>query len=248
MIIGVNLIQYVDLQGIEVVAQNLLRAIIEQNIEHDFVFFVNEKSAKLFSLPANQHLRYELIKIKSLARSRLLAFQQFNLPKLLKQQKIYLLFCPSASVPLFYKNKLVMLHDTADRDVKKEGRWFGRLYLRLADWSAKYWSRGVVTVSEFSKQSLIDNLGIKPEKITVIPNALPQMPIVSQAEEDAIKAKFNLNQPYFFYIGNNRPRKNLEFLIESFALHCRGKACLARVSGFERDRHACPLQDRLQFY
>jgi len=51
MKIGVNLIQYIDVQGIEVFAYSILRELVLFRDKDDFVFFVNEKSRKIFDFP-----------------------------------------------------------------------------------------------------------------------------------------------------------------------------------------------------
>lgn len=74
----------------------------------------------------------------------------------------------------------------------------------------------ILTVSEFSKQEMIDLLGLSADKIAVVPCAAGEMPessdFVQFAEID------NLTEPYLLYIGNIEPRKNLPRLLQAFDL------------------------------
>ena len=75
----------------------------------------------------------------------------------------------------------------------------------------------LVAVSEHTKADLIDLFGLAPEKITVINPGLdagvrPAAPEV----QDSLRNKFGLSRPYFLYLGNLEPRKNIPSLLSAF--------------------------------
>lgn len=84
----------------------------------------------------------------------------------------------------------------------------------------------VITISEFSKQSMIEKLGIDPEKIHVI--HLAAGPLFSKTPDDAgrVREKYHLPEGFFFYPANNWPHKNHLLLLMGYYLY-RKKCCNA---------------------
>ncbi len=76
----------------------------------------------------------------------------------------------------------------------------------------------ILTVSEFSKQEIVDYFSIKPEKITVTYNGLPAGFQMYQGQiADEILKKYTLKyKQYFLYVGTIEPRKNLELLLDAY--------------------------------
>jgi len=216
MKIGVNLLQYTDVQGIEVFAKNLLASLARQAPDHEFVFFVNQESAKIFNLSTG-NIRVIVKNFKKLSKLRLIIYQQFGLIRALRQEKIDWLYCPSLAAPIFYRKKIVTIHDCAALRFKEEAGPIARFYLRAVLWSVKYWSNPIITVSNFAKQEIIGLLKVPALKITVISEGVPLVAAISRDEVDAILRKFSLlNKNFFFFVGNLRPRKNIKRLLEAW--------------------------------
>jgi len=75
----------------------------------------------------------------------------------------------------------------------------------------------ILSISEFTKNELIEIMGISPDKITVTPLAQPESfyrPSISQIKK--FKKSHQLPENYFLYLGNIEPRKNLISLIQAF--------------------------------
>ena len=69
----------------------------------------------------------------------------------------------------------------------------------------------IITVSNSTKNDLIEHLGIPEAKINVIYNGIDH----SILRPNAVRL---VDQPYILYVGSERPRKNLARLAEAFAL------------------------------
>jgi len=245
MKIGVNLIQYIDLQGIEIFIKNILAA-WPRNDNTEIVLFTNQKSALIFKDLSPQ---FKIIShtFSHLTPLHLILFQQFRLPRLLRQNKIDLLLCPSLSLPLFFRRKKVIIHDLAICRYPKESGLFGRLYLRLAILSAKYFSLGLAAVSEFAKQEISALLKIKASTIPVIGEGVPALPKLdlefsNTAEAAIAKTKIPAGQKYFLYIGNIRPRKNLPRLITAFQIFSTTHPDYRLVIAGKRDKNSRTLE------
>ena len=90
-------------------------------------------------------------------------------------------------------------------------RWMTRLALRAA--------RHVIAISEFTRRDFMAEFGLAPERITAIPLAAdpvfkPQPPEVSAA----VRQKYGLPEQFAFYLGSNKPHKNLPRLVEAWRM------------------------------
>lgn len=79
----------------------------------------------------------------------------------------------------------------------------------------------IITISEFSKNEIIKYLNISGDKIAVIPCAIDSS--IYNEELDTVhftevKSKFNIDGEYFLYLGTLEPRKNIERLIDAYAM------------------------------
>lgn len=74
----------------------------------------------------------------------------------------------------------------------------------------------VITVSEFSKQKIVKEYGISPDKIVVthIP-ALPVIPMAQSKRIDHLK-KLGITKPFILFVGTVDPRKNILGLIDAY--------------------------------
>ncbi|HBO89202.1 MAG TPA: glycosyltransferase family 1 protein, partial [Acidobacteria bacterium] len=92
------------------------------------------------------------------------------------------------------------------------------IYARTALWIAANRSSRVLTVSEASKNDILKFFNIDPEKITVIPNGIDeQFKITPSVEAIArVQERYQLKSPFLLYVGNVKPHKNLERLIDAF--------------------------------
>jgi glycosyltransferase involved in cell wall biosynthesis len=92
-------------------------------------------------------------------------------------------------------------------------------------------ARLVITVSEFSRDELVDVLGISPDKVTVIPEGVDQRFTTSVDPAPAV-ARHGLEQPYVLIVGTASARKNIGMLEQTAtALRDRGIELVLAGSG-----------------
>jgi len=79
----------------------------------------------------------------------------------------------------------------------------------------------IIAVSRSTKKDIIHLLGIEKDKITVIYEA-SNLGMYSRKNDgisnNDILKKYSIQKPYFLYVGEKRPHKNLEGLIKAFAI------------------------------
>ena len=80
-------------------------------------------------------------------------------------------------------------------------------------------ARVVMTLSEFCRRDLIHTYDLPAEKVFAIPCLVrPPGPPVSTDETERVLAQYRIRRPFFIYLGNRHPRKNLPRLVQAFSL------------------------------
>ena len=104
--------------------------------------------------------------------------------------------------------------DPSDSDPSVQARWARRTeQLRETDL--------VLTVSEYCRSQLLDALDLQPERVVVIPPAADvrfRRFAVPTEQERALRLRFALNRDFVMSVGGTAYRKNVEGLIEAYAL------------------------------
>jgi glycosyltransferase involved in cell wall biosynthesis len=145
------------------------------------------------------------------------AWEQFVLPTLI--QKNETLWSPANSSAWSVGDQAVTIHDASVFD---HPEWFRPAF---AAWTRLSWkilakrAKAVITVSEFSKQRLQHFLKLPDEKIHVVYNGVGE-PFTPQGKKriDEVRDKYELNKPYFLFVGTREPRKNLKALIQAWEM------------------------------
>jgi glycosyltransferase involved in cell wall biosynthesis len=112
--------------------------------------------------------------------------------------------------PLLFPGKqIVVVHDILFRTHPEffpfKTRWRNRILTRL---SAKR-GRGVITVSKYSLDAILDSYRLDPNKITIVPNGWSQVP-------HSILPVPPVPKPYALFVGRLEPRKNARQLLDAF--------------------------------
>src|SRR5215510_7215167 len=115
---------------------------------------------------------------------------------------------------------VVMIHDLAFERMPETFTRRGSFQLKLTvRWTAKKAVK-VATVSEYSRQDLLDIYKLPPEKVVVTYNGVessftPQPLVPNEAEE--VRRRFGVSRDFLLAVGSLQPRKNLVRLIRAYA-------------------------------
>lgn len=101
---------------------------------------------------------------------------------------------------------------------------FPQDFPRLALWHYKKFfpkfarkAKKIITVSEFSKQDIIEKYGVESEKINVVYNGANEgFRPLPEAEKSIIRNQYTAGNQYFMFVGSLHPRKNLARLFPAF--------------------------------
>jgi glycosyltransferase involved in cell wall biosynthesis len=101
-----------------------------------------------------------------------------------------------------------------------------RLIARRCDAIARR-CRLVLTDSDFSRQDIIRHLGISPDRICTVHNWLPPEYNSNNAKKyaDKVRRKYGLPKRFWLYVGGYDIRKNVEFLLLSYAMAKQKTPC-----------------------
>jgi glycosyltransferase involved in cell wall biosynthesis len=132
-----------------------------------------------------------------------------------------LLHIPHFNVPLLHRGPMVVsIMDLIHlRAPEYRGSLSSLLYARPMLKLAARKAAHVITVSQYSKNEIMDVLGIPASRITVIHCGVGENFRESAGHEqtqDTLK-RLGLNRPYFLYVGNLKPHKNVKTLLQAFA-------------------------------
>jgi len=137
-------------------------------------------------------------------------WEQIELP-LYVGNSLLINLCNTA--PILKRNQYVFIHDAAVFRFPKAYNWkFVWSYMLLGK-SLKHSAKKIFTVSDFSRNELIECLGVRPEKIAVISPGIE----ISGGEDVRILEKLSITkQNYVLTVGSLDPKKNINGLIYAF--------------------------------
>lgn len=164
--------------------------------------------------------------------------EQLKFPQIINKENLDLMHFPYVSVPIFYnKPFIVTIHDLIlyhypTGEASTLPLPFYKLKLlgyKFVISKAAQKAKKILTVSQATKEEIIDHLGVDSDKVVVIyegasneiTNPKSQTPNKSSVFAKASANKQNpkykiLNTKYFLYVGNAYPHKNLDRLIDVF--------------------------------
>jgi glycosyltransferase involved in cell wall biosynthesis len=74
----------------------------------------------------------------------------------------------------------------------------------------------IITVSEFSKQDIVQYYGLDPDKVTVIYEAAgPEFAPVAPSVVEDVRDRYSLPESFLIHVGTIEPRKNLTRLVQA---------------------------------
>jgi glycosyltransferase involved in cell wall biosynthesis len=126
-----------------------------------------------------------------------------------------LLWVPHYNVPVWYRGRMVVtIHDIAPLAMPQIlDSVLKRRYAKLLIDRAVAQASAILCVSEFTAQELTTRLGVDRAKVTVThPGLDAGWPEQAAAHREADGV------PYFLFVGNVKPNKNLGLLLEAFAM------------------------------
>lgn len=207
--LGVNLINYDNprLTGTALFAKRLFESLrkyhpdafeyhlfLPVNITQDvFGFHKDDPKVKVIQSP---YLKSKITRI---------LYKFFVLP--FKIRNVDILFSPTPWVPFYSTVPLIpTIHDLVPLFSPVKYGFFQHYYFLFISWLAAKKAKKIITVSQNSKQDIIEHLKVKETKIEIIYNHITELEVQEEQTSES----------YFLIIGKIQPGKNLIHTMTAF--------------------------------
>lgn len=200
--------------------QMMLKAMGEYQLTDCKFIVYHQKTVRpeYFAIPKNLDVEYVKIPAVGNGMKRVL-FEQTLFYLYLKPCDVMYSYC--TSMPLFVRAKKVFtLHDIYYLTMKDRYSWLQTKYLKMT--TSLYLKRcdKVLTVSDYSYNEILKYTCCEKEKLSVTYNFLLTKNIDRNNKVNEILTtegeKVDLTKPYFLYVGNLQPGKNIIGMVEGF--------------------------------
>ena len=211
MRIGINTRLFIKgkMDGIAWYAYEIVRRLVKNHPEHEFVFFFDRPYKEEFIFGKN----VTPVILHPQARHPLLWWWWFeiSLRKALAKERIDVFFSPDGFVCLHTGVRTVnIIHDINFEHFPKFLPISHRLYYRSFFPMFAKKTDTLATVSEFCRNDIAQIYGVNADKIRVIGNAAAEdfFP-VTEEEAASVRQQWTGGRPYFVFVGTINPRKNI---------------------------------------
>jgi glycosyltransferase involved in cell wall biosynthesis len=200
-------LRWIDSSGVGVYIKGIMPGIVEQLGDVSIVG-IGDRS-RLEEFPWSRATNFRMVECRA---KRYSLAEQVQLP-LAIPRCTDLFFSPYYPIPLLYRGRLaVTVHDMSHLVVQEiVGDTKKRLYAKTMFRAVRKRATIIFTVSSFSKTELL-----RLTTGTTADNILPTHLGISAEWSGAAQLPAVRSRPYFVYVGNIKPYKNLGRLVEAF--------------------------------
>ncbi|MDE3197274.1 MAG: glycosyltransferase, partial [Acidobacteriota bacterium] len=198
------------LTGNEVYVRSLLREFADLDRESEFIAYISQPDAESY-IPARIVTR----QVAANPWTRL----GWDLGRLVRQDKPDLLHVQytaplGGNVPI-----VVTVHDVSFLELPEYFSAPRRAQLQFTVARTVESAASVLTVSEFSRDSILRHYNVAPDKVHVVPNAAsPEFRVIGRERAAAnVHRRHGFAAPFVLSVGDIQPRKNQIGLISAFA-------------------------------
>ena len=204
------------LEGIGWFAFEVLKRIVNNHPEHQFLFFFDRPYAKEFVFSEN----VLPIVLHPQARHPILfnIWFDYAVTRALKKYKADVFFSPDGMLSLRTNvPQIAVIHDLNFEHYPEDlPSHITKYYLKRFPLFAKKANK-IITVSNFSKKDICKAYAISKDKVNVVYNGASKEYLPISPENRAIQlCEINNGVPYFIYVGSLHKRKNIERMLQAF--------------------------------
>lgn len=225
MRIGINALFLIPgkVGGSETYLRHVLGELVkldEPRPRHELVLFCNRESRGTFAETARTEVSEVRCRVNAAIRSRRILYEQFVLPKLVKQRAVDVLWSPGYTAPLRLAcpsvvSTLDMQYVHYPQDFSRAARAATRYLVPRAARKAA----AVLTLSEHAKGEIVRYARVPAEKVHAVALAADETAggDIPDAEQHAVLKHFRLDEPYILTVANAWPHKNVPALVRAHA-------------------------------
>jgi glycosyltransferase involved in cell wall biosynthesis len=218
MIIAINArtLRTVPRDGIGWFTLEVVSRMVQNHSEHRFLL-IGDRRRQLLPFEAI-NIEYLTIPLRTVHPILRHVWHEYLLPSVLKRAGADVFIAPDGMIPLRTDVPCIPVihdlnHEHRPGDIPSgEGSYYRRRVPLFARKGAR-----VVTVSHFSAEDIATTYSIDHDKIDVVPNGVAEIfspPLPGEPEET--RRQYTGGRPYFLFVSNFSPRKNVESVIRAF--------------------------------
>jgi glycosyltransferase involved in cell wall biosynthesis len=244
--IGLNLIYLVpgETGGTEVVARELLPALVAERPDLRFTAFVNREASGQRGV-WNEVVPAVTVPVRARSRVEWVRGEQQLLPRLAARAGVDLVHSLANTGPAWGRFKrVVTIHDLIHRVHPEAHFGIRSLGMRILVSLAARRSDRVIADSQSTRDDLVRLLGVAPDRIDVAPLGLGTTQAVEPMDEHELRARHGLDhRKIVLSVSAKRPHKNLMRLLEALARMPAERRPVLLLPGYPTP-HERELQDR----
>ncbi len=207
--------------------QEVVDNVIKMDSYNDYVVFLRKDNFDELSINEFNNVKKVLVDIQWYSLK-----EQLLMPFYIWKERLDLIHFPHFNIPFFVPCKFIItIHDlilTKFKTIRATTLHpffyeLKNLAYRTIIKRALKKSKKILTVSEFTKNDIIEQFKIRPNKIEVIYEGVANLAkgrdslFVAKLDNNEVLRDYDINYPFLLYVGNAYPHKNLDFLITSFS-------------------------------
>lgn len=206
--------------GMDMVALELIKQLqIIDTVNEYFIFVNNVEDIDVLPKTSN----FNIVQVKA---SPYPVWEQYYLPKAVKEYQIDVLHCTSNTAPINLSVPLILtLHDiiylekwnfTQGTSYQIVGNLYRRWNVPIVVKKAKH----ILTVSNFERDRITSYFKFNQSQVSTAYNGVGKhfAPIADKEELLRIKKLYNLPDNYIFFLGNTDPKKNVIGVLKALSI------------------------------
>ena len=199
-----------DAGGPETYTAHLIRALGRLATGHEFRVYACSHAPGTWCREIGRSM--EVVEV---GRSRKTALP-FGIPLDLYRRPVDLLHATYVVPPVCPTRCVLTLHDIGFVLRPELFPWIIRQRLTLLTrWGAKR-ARRIITISQYSKGTIVDVLGVEPERVVVTPLGVDDVYHPADEDDEAVLRRHGLSSGYILYVGKVQARKNTARLVRAY--------------------------------
>lgn len=239
--IGVNALYLIPggVGGTEVYLRRLLEAIARNPRGHRFAVFRNHETGEDL-IPRHPSFASIATGVGATSRPKRIVYEQTLLVRDARRAGVDVLFNPGFTSPLLLgRPNVTIIHDLQHHHHPEFFKPSDLLAWRFLVWASAHSSERIITVSEASRQDIHEVYGIPLARIhTAEPGVEPDFFGLPREREE----------PLILCVSTLHPHKNIERLVDAFAVFQRQRPDYRLVLAGMRGFHGDAVERRIQFH
>lgn len=209
--IGIDARKYFDF-GIGTYIRQLVGALSRLECSHTFSMIIARQDAEKIIAPSGWKIHQSSIAKYSAGEFLRLGYD-------VRRTGVDLFHSPHYTLPMGLRGRsVVTIHDLIHLKFPATFNVLQRTYARSMIGHALKHAGRIIAISEFTQRDLVLTFGVKEEKVDVIYLGVGEefRPIHDTKAIGHFRDRFALRNPFILYVGNVKPHKNLDTLVEAF--------------------------------